>query len=425
MPLFLQIMKEIELYKIWLDQKFKSTLRTIDGKEVQVIFPGTRNKLEGPDFNSSFIKVDGLTYKGDIEIHVHTSDWYKHNHNFDSNYNNVILHVVYKHDYKYKRVVTEKNKGIFTLELKDFTKHLKGNRKSNFCIVSRIRDKSRLEEFLTVKGLEKFYCKSEQYRELLHSTGRNQILYMAMLESFGYSRNREPMKKLSQVVSYSYLHFLFSSYSNDAVTGFLLYVCDLFSHIPLSFSMNNVMKYRNAYQNEFRGSLSVKKLNINWNMFRVRPVNHPVLRIVQIVNFFSSQRDFYSSVSQVIENSGEKPCGAKFYREMVGDQDSAAAISRTMFDKAMINIFLPLMYADYSLRSSDPEVETLKDKCLTYYMRYNKLEQNHIELKALTSLTGGKKTDFKLKAVHQQGLNYLYKNYCKDRLCDLCSAEYK
>ncbi len=408
-----------------MDQKFDDSLITTDGKEVKVIFPGTRNKLEGPDFNNAFIQIDGISYKGDIEIHVHTSDWYKHNHNFDNNYNNVVLHVVYKHDYKYKRVVNEKKKGIFTLELKDKIQPIRGRRKENYCIVSGIRDRSRLEEFLIVKGLEKFYSKSDKYRELMHSTSKNQMLYMAMLDSFGYSRNREPMKKLSQVVSYSYLNFLFSNYSSEAVTGFLLYVCDLFGHIPISVSMNKVIKYRNAYQKEFRSCLTVKKLNIDWNMFRVRPVNHPVLRIVQIVNLFSTNEDFYSQISDVFKSCSEKTSGAMLYRKMFCNADDTYAISRSMFDKAMINVLLPLLYADYSMREDDPESENMKDKCIALFLRYNQLEKNHVETKALNNLTKGRKPEFKMKAVHQQGLNYLYKNYCKNRLCELCFSDYK
>ena len=417
-------MKEHELYKIWTDQKFSRNLTTIDGKQINVLFPGVRNKLEGPDFNNAFIEINGTPYKGDIEIHVLTSDWYKHNHNYDMNYNNVILHVVYRHDYKYNKVVNERKKGIFTLELKSRIYLEKSRSKENYCLISQLKDKVNLEEFLTLKGLEKFYSKSEQYRLMSHSTSLNQIFYMAMLDSFGYSRNREPMKKLSQVISYSYLIYLMQNYSREAVTGFLLHICDLFGHIPVSVSMSRVLCFRNAYHNEFKSNVTIKKLKMDWNMFRVRPVNHPVLRIMQIVNLFSRDFDFFSLFSELFENTNKKITGAELYRHFIKANQVEVKISRTMFDKIMVNVFLPLLHADYSNRKKDNSVAENMEKCVEFYLGYNKLEQNHIEKRALSSLTQGLKPDFKLKAVHQQGLNFLYKNYCKNRLCQLCSADF-
>ena len=35
---------------------------------------------------------------GSVEIHVKSSDWHKHKHSDDPNYENVILHVVYEYD---------------------------------------------------------------------------------------------------------------------------------------------------------------------------------------------------------------------------------------------------------------------------------------------------------------------------------------
>jgi hypothetical protein len=44
------------------------------------------------------IQVASTTLVGNIELHVLSSDWHLHQHSTDQNYNNIILHVVWKHD---------------------------------------------------------------------------------------------------------------------------------------------------------------------------------------------------------------------------------------------------------------------------------------------------------------------------------------
>src|ERR1044071_2490872 len=84
---------------IWQFQYFnKSELATITGESVQILYPGKFNSDQGPDFSDAKIKIDNTTWAGSIELHVKTSDWEKHNHQKDKNYNNVILHVVWEDD---------------------------------------------------------------------------------------------------------------------------------------------------------------------------------------------------------------------------------------------------------------------------------------------------------------------------------------
>lgn len=44
----------------------------------------------------SHILIDDYDWHGHVEIHVDGADWRRHQHDQDSAYNNVILHVVYK-----------------------------------------------------------------------------------------------------------------------------------------------------------------------------------------------------------------------------------------------------------------------------------------------------------------------------------------
>lgn len=92
-------MTERLLQYLWQFQYFnQKELQVSSGESLQVIHPGTWNVHQGPDFLQATVKIDGTLWIGNIELHVHTSDWFKHAHQHDKNYNSVILHVVWQHD---------------------------------------------------------------------------------------------------------------------------------------------------------------------------------------------------------------------------------------------------------------------------------------------------------------------------------------
>lgn len=92
-------MQEVLLHYLWRYQKFSSpSLVTTEGKEISIIRPGNPNAGGGPDFLEAQIFFDALLWNGPVEVHRKASDWYRHNHHLDPNYENVILHVVWEHD---------------------------------------------------------------------------------------------------------------------------------------------------------------------------------------------------------------------------------------------------------------------------------------------------------------------------------------
>ncbi|MEY3049767.1 MAG: hypothetical protein RL365_1805 [Bacteroidota bacterium] len=66
---------------------------------ILVVHTGTWNRFApGPDFQNACIRIGNITWYGDIEIHIKSSDWVKHKHQTDPKYRNVILHVVAEND---------------------------------------------------------------------------------------------------------------------------------------------------------------------------------------------------------------------------------------------------------------------------------------------------------------------------------------
>ncbi|MES1218663.1 MAG: DUF2851 family protein, partial [Bacteroidota bacterium] len=92
-------MTEKLLQFIWRFQYFnRIELATSTDERIRIIHPGNINHNQGPDFLNAKVTIDDTTWAGSIELHVNKSDWEKHNHEVDKNYNNVILHVVWQDD---------------------------------------------------------------------------------------------------------------------------------------------------------------------------------------------------------------------------------------------------------------------------------------------------------------------------------------
>lgn len=109
-------MKEDFLHYIWNFKLFNTNnLKTANQEEVQIIKSGQHNTDAGPDFFNAQIKLNETVWVGNIEIHLKSSDWNKHQHQFDSAYDNVILHVVYEND---EQILNSKKQQIPTLELR-------------------------------------------------------------------------------------------------------------------------------------------------------------------------------------------------------------------------------------------------------------------------------------------------------------------
>jgi hypothetical protein len=92
-------MTERLLQYIWQFQYFNTgRLETVVGEVVQVIHPGKWNYHQGPDFSDARVRISDKVWAGNVELHLQASDWRKHEHNIDENYEHIILHVVWRND---------------------------------------------------------------------------------------------------------------------------------------------------------------------------------------------------------------------------------------------------------------------------------------------------------------------------------------
>ena len=84
--------REERLYAQWE----RSAGRTLHGRggSYRILQPGKRNSGPGPDYLGALVAFpDGQLCRGDVEIHLQRAGWYRHSHQWDPRYSELILHV--------------------------------------------------------------------------------------------------------------------------------------------------------------------------------------------------------------------------------------------------------------------------------------------------------------------------------------------
>jgi hypothetical protein len=87
---------EERLQSYWYQELWKQSWRTVSGQQIDLISPGLWNRTEGPDFREVRLLIGEKLFSGDIELHFDNADWYRHEHHLNPQYNQCVLHVVFR-----------------------------------------------------------------------------------------------------------------------------------------------------------------------------------------------------------------------------------------------------------------------------------------------------------------------------------------
>jgi len=109
-------MTEEFLHYVWKYRLYNPSISLDNGEFISIIKTGSYNTNSGPDFFNALIKIGTTSWAGNIEIHVNASDWFRHKHQSNPAYDNIILHVVYNNDAVIQR---SNNDPIPTLVLRE------------------------------------------------------------------------------------------------------------------------------------------------------------------------------------------------------------------------------------------------------------------------------------------------------------------
>jgi hypothetical protein len=198
---------ELILQRIWLRGEFDvASARTVDGLLLQVRFAGRWNRVGGPDFRDARLSIGGVSICGDVELHVHASDWESHGHAKDPEYDRVVLHVVLFPPGPGQRTLGAGGREIPTVALLSLLPHdieayalddaaerLAGRPPARlFDLFSKLDPRSlhsSLLEHADFRWREKVACAALRLRRL----GWEDACHHAALECLGCSGNRAPM----------------------------------------------------------------------------------------------------------------------------------------------------------------------------------------------------------------------------------------
>ncbi len=440
---------ESQIIKIWQYQLLdRAELTTEDGEPIEIIYPGRLNDDRGADFRDALIATSRGLIKGDIEVHVKSSGWQAHQHHRAPVYNRVILHVVMWHDTG--MAVNLQNGGnIPTLALHKYiesriSQWVDGEYPSAISGMPCFRAVERLTtgimaEFLDSAGEERFLAKAARFQSDLAQMGASQCLYQGIMGALGYSKNKLPMLKLARRLPLQILESMTQGRISDEEClarqqALLLGTAGLLPLQCPDWHQGNDDKWIDKLEGLRASFYQPEAMSRNdWHLFKVRPNNSPVRRIVAVSHLILRYKEggilkeIINMVKEVSVNRGHRRLEkglvvtANGYWASHFDFGSANRIrSPTLLGcgraaDIIVNVLLPFIFA-WSRLNSQPE---LGKKVFALYRCYPRLAVNTIERHMSNQLGLG--SHLVNSAQRQQGLIHIYNTLCTQGRCGDCS----
>lgn len=288
------------LYYAWKHKLFPLTeLKTTEGQIIEVIDTGLQNTNAGPDFFNAKIKIDGILWVGNVEIHHQTSDWFLHGHDKDRNYDSVILHVAEIVDAKVFRTTGEE---IPQLQLtcpeflqKNYNELLKTDVYPPCYRVIPDLSAVQVHSWLSALQVERFEQKMEQVKERLSRCEGNweDAFFITLARNLGFGLNGDAFEMWASKIPLR---------SVDKHRDDLFQVEALFFGQAGLLVNENGDEYYNQLRKEYQylsHKFDLSPMDGNyWKYLRLRPFNFPHVRIAQLACLYHRS---YGLFSQIID----------------------------------------------------------------------------------------------------------------------------
>lgn len=399
-------------------------LLTTDGQTVEVVNPGIANTDAGPDFIGASVKIGGTVWAGNIEIHVKSSDWFRHHHDTDSNYNNVILHVASVIDcplhYPNGREIPQLQLTVPQHVIDNYASLTHRDALPRCKDVLDTLPSITIRNWMTTLTLERFTMRTQQILERRESLNKNweDTLFVTIARNFGFSINGNAFEQWAQSVPMS-------------ATG--KHRDDLFQIEAIFFGQAGLLEdtmhdtYSLALQKEYR--YLQKKFSLTpissktWKFLRLRPQNFPHIRIAQLASIYHQQRLTISSmlnaanlddITTLLETNVSDYWRTHYTFDTPPSPPSTRHLSQSSIDLIIINSIAPMLFA-YGKYKSDA---SLCERAFEVWEQL-KPENNSITRNwASAGITCHSAADS--QAIIQQT-----KQYCKTRDCLRCAFGYE
>lgn len=401
---------------IWQFQYFNnSELTTVTGEPLQIIHPGLSNLNQGPDFSNARIRIGDNTWAGTVELHILTSDWNRHQHQNDSNYRSVILHVVWEDD--------RTDLLIPVLELKSRVPKL---------LLQRYRELMDAGSFIpcekTIRNIPDLNWKGWIDRMLAERLLRKAALVQSYLQenknhweetfwwllarSYGMKVNADAFEAIARSIPLKLLRKFSELYQYEAL---------LFGQAGL---LNKEFKdeYPGLISREYSfnyGKYEIKPNQMPLLFLRMRPGNFPTIRLAQLSALVHGSVRLFAKIKEAnslkeVKKWFNTPAGKYWDNHYLFDEPSAfrpKMPGNAFVDSIIINTIAPVLFA-YGDYHSD---QSCKDKALQW------LEETAAENNSIIKGFGQAGIEIKT-AYDSQALIELKTQYCDRKRCLDCGV---
>ena len=415
-------MTEDYLHYSWKYKLFENTaLQTTEGEDLEIINFGFHNHDSGPDFSQAKIRIGDTIWAGNVEIHINSSDWMKHNHQKDKAYDSVVLHVVYNHD---KEIELTQGAVLPVLELKsrlDYTQYEDYQQfvfRSIPCI-NQLQEVPSVIITSTLDGMliERLKQKTELIKEQLAENNNNwsQVFFQQMSKSMGLKVNAQGMEEMAKNTSV----LLFDKLGSNklAIESILFGQAGLLEENRAEEEVYyNALKREYAFHKMKHSLVAITKQS--WKFSKMRPSNFPTLRLAQLSELIASNSslfDYFINKEITIKKIREKlSCTINegfwytHYTFATESKPKQKSIGKTLINSIIINTISPFLYV-YGVYKDE---EVYKDKAMEL------LEALPPEDNKITRFFEGKIESE--SAANTQGLIQCYKEMCVAKKCLEC-----
>ncbi len=410
-----QFLQHIWKYNLW--QQHNAKLST--GENVSIVNPGIHNFDSGPDFTNARIKVGEEIWAGNVEVHIKSSDWYLHNHQSDKAYDNVLVHVVYKHD---KDIVTSSGRIIPALEIRFDEKllikyeQLINSERWIACEESLTSiEPMIIRHFVTSLTIRRLERKTEQL-DLLYNESNNdfaQTLFISLAKSLGTKLNALPFELLAKSIPINIL---------------IKHKDELFIIEALLFGMAGMLDendvdedYYLSLKKEFafqKHKYKLKPIEKHlWKFLRIRPQNFPSVRLAQLSLWLTNHVHKISEVVNIVEHSQLKdffnvatsPYWETHYRFGVQSRNEKKNLGHESVDLILINSVIPFIFAYGKWKGDEMYCNRAIALLENINAEKNKIIENWSKRKVVAE-----------NAYESQGLIELKNEFCTKKRCLDC-----
>lgn len=293
-------MTEELIHFIWSARRYLTkNLTTTRGEPLRVITPGSLNPNAGPDYTGAKIKIGRVLWAGNIEFHIRSSDWRRHNHHLDPVFDSVILHVVVIHD----EVVTRTDGSeIATFELKDrIPKHILDEYERLITCTEELACQQQLQTldplYVTAQLARSLVARMEEKsKEIIalleeYKGSWEEVFYVILARSFGFKVNAVPFEMLARSLP---LRILRHHRTNLIQVEALMFGQAGFLNGKCSDGYSDMLTTEYKFlSTKYQISPIDKYL---WKFLRLHPQNFPTIRLAQFSSLIHNYAGLFSHI---------------------------------------------------------------------------------------------------------------------------------